>query len=315
MKDYAFGVDLGGTTVKMGLFTTAGALLETWEIPTRTEDGGSLILGDIAASIKEKVEEKGISEDDVEGVGIGVPGPIDEEGNVLKCVNLGWGETEVARELSDSFYHLPVKVGNDANVAALGEAWFGGAKGYRDMVMLTLGTGLGCGIVLNGRILPGVHGAAGEFGHAPLYSRAKKPCNCGNTGCLEQIASATGIVNRAHELLTEEDVPSVLRGKAEITAKDVMDACLAGDPVAAETVELMTDCLARGMAILAVTVDPEVFVIGGGVSRTGQWLMDLLKEKYDRYAFHACRDVQVLEAKLGNDAGMFGAAAMILSQR
>ena len=315
MEQFCFGVDVGGTSVKIGLFNDQEIPIHTWEIPTRKEEKGKYILSDIRDAMSAEMIGRGITPDQILGVGIGIPGPVMENGVVNGCVNLGWDEVDVSRELSGLFYHLPVRAGNDANVAALGEAWFGGAKGYRNMAMLTLGTGLGCGIVLNGRILAGAHGSAGEYGHAPLYPYAKKPCNCGRTGCLEQIASATGILNRAKELLAERDDPSVLREKSEITAKDVMDACKAGDPIAVETIELMTDCLARGMAVLAVTVDPEVFVIGGGVSRTGQWLMDKLKEKFDGCAFHACRRIGVVAATLGNDAGMFGAAAMILSER
>ena len=313
MDRYCFGVDVGGTTVKIGLFNEEENLLHTWEIPTRTEEDGRFILRDIRDAMSGEMAARGLTPEKILGVGIAVPGPV-TGGTATYCVNLGWGRTDVAKELSSLFWQLPVRVANDANAAALGEACFGGAKGYRDMVMLTLGTGLGVGIVLNGRILQGSHGAAGETGHAPFYTEAKTPCNCGHTGCLEQIASATGIAHKAKELLEESDRPSVLRNEKTISARAVMDACKAGDPIAMETVDKLVDYLGRGMAAIASVVDPEVFVLGGGVSRTGTWLNERLEDRFDETAPPACKGTQVLPATLGNDAGMYGAAALILSE-
>lgn len=314
MEEFCFGVDVGGTTVKMGLFAGLAEPLHTWEIPTRTEDGGKNILPDIREAMSREMVERGIAPDQVVGAGVGIPGPVTDDGVVNHCVNLGWPVVHVREQLSNMFYHLPIRVGNDANVAALGEAWFGGGKGYRNMVMLTLGTGLGGGVIMNGRIVHGSHGAGGEVGHMPIYTEATRVCNCGNTGCLEQIASATGLVHKAREVLVHNTFDSVLRGKKNFTAKDVLDAYLAGDPAGKITVECMLDFLGRGMAIIATVVDPDVFVIGGGVSKTGPWLMEALKERFDHYAFFGCRDTLVLPAKLGNDAGMYGAAALAITK-
>lgn len=313
MNRYCFGIDVGGTTVKMGLFDDQEAAIRTWEIPTRKEENGRYILPDIREAMSREMIARSITPDQIVGAGIGLPGPVLADGTVNHCVNLGWGVVPVEAELSKMFYHIPVRAGNDANVAALGEAVFGGGKGYRSMVMITLGTGLGGGIIVNGKILPGSHGAGGEIGHMPVYSEAKVPCKCGKTGCLEQIASATGIVNKAKELLASGYPESVLHQENPLTARAVMDACKAGDPAARKTVDTMVHYLGKGMAMIAAVADPEVFVIGGGVSRTGQWLMDELKKSFDEFAFFGCRDTRVLPAKLGNDAGMYGAAAMILT--
>ncbi len=313
MEQFCFGIDVGGTTIKIGLFHTDETLMKKWEIRTNKEDNGAHILQDISDAMKAEMEARGILPEQIRGVGIGLPGPVLPNGVVNHCVNLGWGMVPVETELSELFYNRPVKAGNDGNVAALGEAWFGSGKGYDDMVMLTLGTGLGGGVILGRRIVTGSHGAAAEVGHMPLYPKATKPCNCGKTGCLEQIASATGIVNHTRELLETTEIPSSLRGKENISAKAILDACQAADPLAEQVVEDFTDALGRGMAVIASVCDPQIFVIGGGVSKTGSWLMERLKKSYDKYVFFASRDALVVPASLGNDGGMFGAAALILS--
>ena len=219
---YIFGVDIGGTTVKLGFFDREGTLLDKWEIPTRTEDGGSKILPDIADSITKKIDEKGIGTEDVAGVGVGAPGPIDNEGVVHRAVNLGWGVFSIKKTLED-ILHLPVMAGNDANVAALGEMWKGGGKGSSDLIMVTLGTGVGGGIITGGRVLTGVCGAGGEIGHVHVEDNEEESCNCGNKGCLEQYTSATGVTRLANRKLAKSDRESVLRG-GEVSAKTVFDA-------------------------------------------------------------------------------------------
>ena len=219
MAKYCFGVDIGGTTVKIGLFSEKEELLDKWEIVTRKDEGGSLILSDIAQSLSDKMEEKGITKDDIVGIGLGVPGPITADGTVLKCVNLGWGVFNVANEVSSLTGIENVKVGNDANVAALGEMWKGGGKGHKNMVMMTLGTGVGGGIIINGKILAGSNGAAGEIGHLTVNYDEEETCGCGKKGCLEQFASATGIVKEANRLLLKTDKPSKLRDIQYLSAK------------------------------------------------------------------------------------------------
>ena len=311
MEKYVFGVDIGGTTVKIGLFSVDGELLDKWEITTRTDDGGAYILSDIAASIENKMTEKGLSKDEVKGVGMGVPGPVKEDGTVIKCVNLGWGVFNAAEELS-GLIGLPVKVGNDANMAALGEYWQGGGKDYNTVVMVTLGTGVGGGIIINGKMLAGVNGAGGEIGHMTIDLEENDVCNCGKKGCLEQYASATGIVRLANRALQTSDKPSKLREVKYISAKEIFDAAKNGDNLALDLVEEHGRRLGLALSNVAEVIDPEVFVIGGGVSRAGEILINATKKYYQQYAFHACKNTKFELATLGNDAGMYGGVASAL---
>ena len=312
MKKYCFGIDVGGTTVKMGLFTTEGELLDKWEIPTRKEDGGAYILNDVAASVEAKLAEKNIAKEDVAGAGIGVPGPTLDTGYVSICVNLGWKDKNPANELSE-LLSIPVKAGNDANVAALGEMWKGGGEGYLDVVLLTLGTGVGGGIIINGEIAPSHRGVGGEIGHITVNPDEEATCNCGNHGCLEQYASATGVVRIANKLLAASKEESSLRTLETVTAKDVFDAAKAGDHLAVEAVEVLGKYLGLVVANVALTVDPDVFVIGGGVSKAGQVLIDVITKYYHNFAkIIGDNKAKVVLAKLGNDAGIYGAARMVL---
>lgn len=312
MKKYCFGIDVGGTTVKMGLFTTEGELLDKWEIPTRKEDGGSYILNDVAASVEAKLAEKNIAKADVAGAGIGVPGPTLDTGYVSICVNLGWKDKNPANELSE-LLSIPVKAGNDANVAALGEMWKGGGEGYLDVVLLTVGTGVGGGIIINGEIAPSHRGVGGELGHITVNPDEEATCNCGNHGCLEQYASATGVVRIAKKLLAASKEESSLRTLETVTAKDVFDAAKAGDHLAVEAVEVLGKYLGLVVANVALTVDPDVFVIGGGVSKAGQVLIDVITKYYHKFAkIIGDNKAKVVLAKLGNDAGIYGAARMVL---
>ena len=314
MKEYAFGIDLGGTTAKVGLFTTAGALLEKWEVPTDSSEKGIRILPNLAAAILGKMEEKGLTPDQVEGVGIGVPGPVQKSSVVpIVCANLGgWGQQDVAANLSGLLNGMKVLVGNDANVAALGEIWMGAAKGCRSAVMVTLGTGVGGGVIVDGKVVEGAHGAGGEIGHITVNRHETATCGCGKRGCLEQYSSATGVV-RCMKLLLEEnpDTPCTLRG-TDFAAKDVFDAARAGDPLAAKEVDQMTDLLGLALASIASTTDPEVFLVGGGVSRAGDVLFQPLAAHYKEYAFKSCREIPIKQASLGNDAGIYGAVRLIV---
>ena len=311
MKTYGFGVDIGGTTVKLGLFRTDGELLDKWEIPTRKEDGGSQILPDVAASIKEKMAEKGIDPAEVQGIGVGVPGPVTPEGVVRKCVNLGWGVFNVEETLS-GLTGYPVKAANDANVAALGEMWQGAGKGATSIVMVTLGTGIGGGVIIDGHIVAGATGAGGEIGHIPVSDKETLVCGCGKKGCLEQYASATGVVTLTKRALAASDQPSSLRELSEVTAKDLFDAAKAGDALAADVLEQFGEILGKGLASIACVVNPEMFVIGGGVSKAGTIITDVVKKYFVPHAFHACREAQFKLAELGNDAGIYGCVKMIL---
>lgn len=307
---YCFGVDVGGTTVKLGIFNTNGDLLEKWEIPTVTEDGGKQILPDVAASILDKMKERDILREEVEGVGIGAPGPIDSEGTVYGAVNLGWGTFSVKNELQ-SLLNIRVEAGNDANVAALGEMWKGGGQGYDNLVAVTLGTGVGGGIIVEGKILAGANGAGGEIGHIHVEDKEVEPCNCGNCGCLEQYTSATGVVRLTKRRLQSSDMPSILRDR-DITAKDVWDAVKAGDPLAVQVAEEFGQYLGKTLASIAGVVNPEIFVIGGGVSKAGSVLLDYIQKNYIKYVFRGSRGALFALATLGNDAGIYGAAKLVL---
>ena len=312
MKKYGFGVDVGGTTIKMGFFETDGKLLDKWEIKTNTENGGVEILPDIAKEIDNKLAQEGISKADVQGVGVGVPGPVQEDSIVNRCVNLGWGIVNVAEELG-TLTGLTVKVGNDANVAALGENWQGGAKGCKSAVMVTLGTGVGGGIIIDGKIVAGFHGAGGEIGHITVNPDEIETCNCGQHGCLEMYASATGIVRMAKRRLAKNDDETTLRGFEPLTAKDIFDEAKAGDEVAKELVDELGEILGGALSNLACVVNPEAIVIGGGVSKAGAILIDTVQEHFKENAFYALKETRFELATLGNDAGMYGCMAMLLN--
>ena len=314
MKEYAFGIDLGGTTAKIGLFTTSGALLEKWEVPTDTSNAGEHILENLAAAILGKMKEQSIDPEQVEGVGIGVPGPVQNASVVpIVCANLGgWGEQNVSARLSGLLDGLKVLVGNDANVAALGEIWMGAAKGCSSAVMVTLGTGVGGGVIVNNHVIDGTHGAGGEIGHITVNRHETAVCGCGKKGCLEQYSSATGVVRCMKKLLDENpDTPCVLRG-TDFLAKDVFDAARSGDALAAREVDEMADTLGMALASIAATVDPEAFLVGGGVSRAGEVLFAPLTRHFKEYAFRSCRETPIKQASLCNDAGIYGAVRLIV---
>ena len=311
MKKYGFGVDVGGTTVKMGFFETDGKLMDKWEIRTNTDNQGKEILPDIAHAIDNKLAQEGISKSEVEGVGIGVPGPVRSDGVVNGCVNLGWGVFNVSEELG-RLTGLKVKVGNDANVAALGEMWKGGAMGCSDVIMVTLGTGVGGGIIVDGRIVAGFNGAGGEIGHITVNNDEIEPCNCGQYGCLEQYTSATGIVRMAKRKLAKSNEDTSLRKFTDLTAKDIFDEAKAGDAVALTLVDDLGEILGSALSNVACVVNPEVIVIGGGVSKAGQILIDTIQKHFIETSFHACRDTRFELASLGNDAGMYGSMRLVL---
>ncbi|MDD3205703.1 MAG: ROK family glucokinase [Lachnospiraceae bacterium] len=310
MSKYCFGVDVGGTTIKMGLFDMEGTVLDKWEIPTKTEDNGSCILPDIAEAVKSKMKEKSLEAADVAGVGVGVPGPVDADGIVHVAVNLGWGVINIKKTLED-LLHMHVEAGNDANVAALGEMWKGGGVGHKNLVAVTLGTGVGGGIIVNGQILTGATGAGGEIGHIHVEDAETESCNCKNKGCLEQYASATGIVRLANRKLAKTTEDTILR-KENVSAKTVFDAVKAGDKVAIEVAEQFGEYLGKGLASIAGVVNPEIFVIGGGVSKAGTVVLDYIKKYYTPYVFQGSRDAIFALATLGNDAGIYGAAKLVL---
>lgn len=313
MKAYAFGVDIGGTTVKIGLFSTEGTLLEKWEIKTRTEDGGKNVLPDIAEAIRGKLTERGVTAEQVEGIGMGVPGPVGGDGTVYRCVNLGWGEFNLKEQMNQILPEIPnVAAGNDANVAALGELWQGGGKGHDSAVMITLGTGVGGGVVMDGKIVAGFNGGAGEIGHMTVNPHETTPCACGKCGCLEQYASANGIVRLGKRMLAKSDKPSQLRNMEKFSSKDICDLARDGEEMASDIVERCGEYLGQAMGYISCTVDPEIYVLGGGMSRAGAVVTDAIIKSYKKFAFHVSANTPLAVAELGNDAGMYGCVKMVL---
>lgn len=313
MNRKCIGIDIGGTSVKLGIFETDGTLIDKWEVPTRKTEGGRYILEDVAASIREKLAAMGLSLDDIIGAGMGLPGPVLSDGYVEFCVNLGWKTLNPQEILSGFLDGLPVKSANDANVAALGEMWQGGGKGYKNLVMVTLGTGVGAGIILDEKILTGMQGVGGEIGHIHVRDEETKYCNCGGMGCLEQVASATGIANEAKRLMAADDRPSVLRAfGGRVTAKDVLDAAKGGDALADLAVETAARYLGLVLSQVTMILDPQIYVIGGGVSKAGTFLTEKVQKYHDELTPFARIKAGIVLATLGNDAGIYGAARLIL---
>lgn len=310
MKKYIIGADIGGTAIKIGFFSKEGELLGRWEIPTDTSEGGN-ILKDLADACEKKMAEKSMAKEEFIGIGIGIPGPVREDGIVENCVNLGWGEKNVKQEI-ESYLGLPAVVGNDANMAALGETWKGAAAGYKNVVMVTLGTGVGGGIIVDGKVIAGSHGYAGEIGHLTINIEETEKCNCGKSGCLEQYCSATGLVKEVKKAIRKHRGWTSLLSLARFDAKSIFDAAKAGDAFAKDQVDIYLKRLARGLSLIGGVVDPEIFVIGGGVSHAGSIITDLVAKHYQEYAFGSQKDARFILASLGNDAGIYGCAASLL---
>lgn len=301
MKKYAFGVDIGGTTCKIGFFDTAGVLLDKWEIPTNTDNAGEAILSDVAHAIEDKLVAASVAKEDVQGIGVGVPGAVTDYSIVHGCENLGWETVEVAYEL-EQLIGLPIRVENDANMAVLGEMWKGGAAGSKNVLLATLGTGVGAGIISNGHLVTGAAGGAGEIGHMVVDYNETEQCSCGKYGCLEQYASARGIVRLAK------------RKGMQGTARDIFDAAKAGNKNALVVVDEVCKILGVALANVACTLNPEVIVIGGGVSKSGDILIRHVQKHFEKYVFYACKDVRFTLAALGNDAGIWGCVRLLLNE-
>ena len=311
---YALGIDLGGTTVKCGIFSMEGEMVEKWEIPTRKEENGKYVLSDIADTMKQHLSARGIALTEVAGAGLDVPGCVLNQSVVNRCVNIGWGVVDAGKELSQLLDGMLVKVGNDANVAALGEMWRGGGKGYRNLVMVTLGTGVGGAVIINEQIVEGAFGSAGEIGHMMMTEDEPDTCGCGRHGCLEQYCAAPGIVRVVKKALAASDAETSLRAvKTEaLTTKDLFDEAKAGDAFALDQVETFAHMLGRALSIISVVVDPQVFIIGGGVSKAGEILMEAVERHYRACSYHATTGTEFRLATLGNDAGMYGAAKLVI---
>lgn len=313
MKKWCLGIDIGGTSVKFGLFDMEGMLLKKWSIPTRTQESGKNILEDIAISLEKNLKIWGFEREQIAGAGLGVPGLVMEDGTVLHAENLGWDRVAVAGELK-KLTGIQIKVENDANLAALGEIWKGSGKNCHSMLFVTLGTGIGCGIVIDDKILSGVSGAAGEIGHMHVEDHMKKQCNCGKYGCLEQFASATGICWLGNQIMENSSEDSALRG-LEISARIVFDAVRNQDHLAVQIAEKFGYYLGKALAASACIINPERIVIGGGVSRAGNIILDYVEKYYYKYAYPPCENVEFRLASLGSEAGIYGGARLISQEK
>ena len=312
-KKACLGIDIGGTSVKLGLFDLEGALLEKWSIPTNRERNGAEIIQDIAASVNRKLYERKLKPERLTGIGAGVPGQVSEDGMVLLAENLGWQNVPIGRELSEQT-GLPVRTENDANLAAFGEAWKGSARDCHSMMFVTLGTGIGCGIVVKNQILTGVYGTAGEIGHMHVEDRMPVPCVCGKYGCLEQLASATGLRWMGERALEQTMEPSLLRNE-KVSAKTVFEAAGKEDRVAVQIAERFGKYLGKALADCTCLLNPEMIVIGGGVTKGGQIVLDYIEKYYRQYAYEPFGGTKLRLASLGNDAGIYGAARLIMMDK
>ncbi|MCL2592545.1 MAG: ROK family glucokinase [Defluviitaleaceae bacterium] len=312
IKKYVFGIDIGGTTTKFGLFTEDGTLIEKFAIDTDITNEGTNILSNIAEAIFIKLEEKLLTISDIAGVGVGIPGPVNCEGIALLGPNINWIKPVAVAEILSNLLGIPVKVTNDANIASLGEIWLGAAKDVRTAIMFTLGTGVGGGIVVDGKIIDGTNGAGGEIGHIAVVYEDGAQCGCGKTGCLETVASATGIVRMAKKHLSETDIATSLRNIENLQAKDVFHAAKLGDIFALEIVDRVGYYLGIAAANLAVTIDPDQFIFGGGVANAGDILLNAIRKYYEKYSFSSVKNTPFLMATLGNDAGIIGGAYLAI---
>lgn len=306
------GIDLGGTSVKIGLCDAAGTLLHKHEGPTRANQSAEQVVADIAGYVREAVANAGKQWEHVAGVGAGIAGMIDMSTGIVKlAANLGWKNVAV-KELLETALEKPVKIDNDANVAALGEAWSGAGAGVANVVCFTLGTGVGGGLIMNEKLYLGFHGMAGEIGHLPMVMDGGRSCGCGQTGCLETIASATGIIRSAKEAVERGEQTSMSQTDIS-SAKVVFDAAKAGDAVALKIVEEAAYYLGRAMALLTAVLDAQRFVVGGGVSLAGDLLFNSIRTVYSKYTTPALQEnVEIVPAQLGNDAGVIGAAGLFI---
>jgi glucokinase len=301
---FIFGIDIGGTSIKIGQFNLVGELLYKFSIPTNTEDSGKHILPDIARAI----HELDILESDILGYGFGVPGPVSNN-QVIKCVNLNWTEKDIVSEFGELVNNYYIKVGNDANVAALGEITHGSARGHHHAVMITLGTGVGGGIISKGHMIDGVYGAGGEIGHIKVDFDYNFECKCGTKGCLETVASATGIKRiYAHKHNAKY---SLNQSYTDISAKQVFEDAMNQDELALEVIDEISEYLGYACHILSLTINPSIFIFGGGVSKAGDFLIERISKAFKKYRFINPDQYEFTVASLGNEAGIFGGYALI----
>ncbi|KJY49161.1 Glucokinase [Bombilactobacillus mellis] len=313
------GIDLGGTTTKFAIMRPQGEIQQRWSIQTDVLNDGNNIIPNIIDSINHHLQLYQMSAKQFQGIGIGTPGSVDyQTGMVDSAFNLNWDRPMALKEQIELHTNIPVQVENDANVAALGERWLGAGKNADNVAFVTLGTGVGGGIIINGQIVHGQGGSAGEIGHMTINPQGYR-CTCGKRGCLETVASATGIVHVARDYAQEYAGDSELKASLDngddLTAKDVFDLAKQNDPLALKVTHVVCDQLGLALSIVAVTINPQYIIIGGGVSNAGDFLLQRVRESYNRYVFSSVKKTTTLTlATLGNEAGVIGAASLILNK-
>ncbi|NUG38781.1 ROK family glucokinase [Lactobacillus mellis] len=313
------GIDLGGTTTKFAIMKPQGEIQQRWSIQTDVLNDGNNIIPNIIDSINHHLQLYQMSAKQFQGIGIGTPGSVDyQTGTVDSAFNLNWDRPMALKEQIELHTNIPVQVENDANVAALGERWLGAGKNTDNVAFVTLGTGVGGGIIINGQIVHGQGGSAGEIGHMTINPQGYR-CTCGKRGCLETVASATGIVHVARDYAQEYAGDSELKASLDngddLTAKDVFDLAKQNDPLALKVTSAVCDQLGLALSIVAVTINPQYIIIGGGVSNAGDFLLQRVQESYNRYVFSSVKKTTTLTlATLGNEAGVIGAASLILNK-
>lgn len=321
MKNKLIGIDLGGTTTKFAFLNTKGDIIEKWSIPTDATENGVYIVPNIVESIQKKMSDMGFKKEEFIGIGMGSPGSVDRsQGTVVGAFNLNWRTVQPVREQIESSLNIPFYLDNDANVAALGEQWRGAGEDEANVVFITLGTGVGGGIIVDNQLVHGANDTAGEIGHMTVSDhRFNFACTCGKEGCLEALASATGISNIAKQMVQETELDSSLKLIFEkyntIEAVDVFNQAKAGDQLAKDIVEIICDYLAFAAGNIANLLNPSSIIIGGGVSMAGNILKETVENKLMKYLFPPLRDkTKVKIAELQNDAGVIGAGSLVLNE-
>ena len=306
MGKFLLGADIGGTLIKLGMFNEEGILICKRQIETRLENNGEFILSDIISETEKMLNSEKSGWTDVSGIGVGVPGPVLHGRFVPLAVNLGWKNRDVFENIRELTGVEKIRVENDAKAAALGEYWKGGWESYHSAVMITIGTAVGGAVIMEGKVLPGAFGAAGELSHIQVNPAETEPCACGKCGHLQQYVSAEGILRRFHEK-TAGKIPA-----GEISVKDIFDLARAGDESALETVDETAEILGSAMAAVSCVIDPELYLIGGGVSRAGDFLLEKLRNEFRKHALPMSAGARIEAAKMGNDAGIYGAVKPVL---
>lgn len=321
MRELLIGIDLGGTTAKLSIIKITGEILEKWSVLTNTTDSGSNIIADIIDSLKQRINQLGIDYSNIAGIGMGAPGAINrKKGTVSGAYNLNWVEEQPIKSIFENSFGLPFFIDNDANVAALGEKWLGSGDNLENIVFITLGTGVGGGVITANQLVTGKHGCAGEIGHLHVSDNPVFQCTCGNQGCLESVASANGMIQLSKYLAKQYQIESQLKNlvleKNEITVKEVFDAAKDSDPFGILVLETFSSYIGLACSHIANLLDPDKIIIGGGIAAAGEILLSSIFATYNKYTFPKARDKELLTlANLGNDAGVLGAAYLVISNQ